>query len=138
MIFINLSYFMQISSKKTFALYKICTARVHGFHDIFTFLPDATCGYYHYHLRPSMNKPRSFPTIHLYDLIYAETSIYASSGFGPLGPKPCGGDYYYYYLRIFTEDKHFSIIHTVINMCPPDPITYILYIHKILTNCKIR
>ena len=26
--------------------------------------------------------------------------------------------YYYYYLRTFIEDKHFSIIHTVINMCP--------------------
>ena len=35
----------------------------------------------------------------------------------------------YYYLRIFTEDKHFSIIHTVINMCPPYYIH--TYIHKI-------
>ena len=129
---------MQISSKKRslcikYALHVFTASTIYSLS-----FPMLLAVITHYHLRPSMNKARSFPTIHLYDLIYAETSIYASSGFGHLGPKPCGGDYYYYYLRIFTEDKHFSIIHTVINMCPPDPITYILYIHKILTNCKIR
>ena len=39
---------MQISSKKRSLCikYALQSARVHGFHDIFTFLPDATCGYY--------------------------------------------------------------------------------------------
>ena len=83
---------MQISSKKRslcikYALHVFTASTIYSLS-----FPMLLAVITHYHLRPSMNKARSFPTIHLYDLIYAETSIYASSGFGPLGPKPCGGE----------------------------------------------
>ena len=67
---------MQISSKKRslcikYALHVFTASTVYSLS-----FPMLLAVITHYHLRPSMNKPRSFPTIHLYDLIYTRRLLY--------------------------------------------------------------